>query len=596
MSDNTVRDDDSSSPDPLGILGWVIGGKYKIDTYISGGGFGEVYAGFNQHLTEQRVVVKFFKRVQSREKFDKEARILCQLDHPNINRVIDYLPDEGAAIVAFIDGIDGSQHLKTKGALPESLYLNVAKSMTKAIAYAHGKKIAHRDLKPGNILIDKNEHIFLIDFGIAKEIGGDATKTAYTALTPMFAAPERQAGDKDYNPFISDIYEMGITLFNFATNSLPYRNPVNPNFGEWGGQEAEKLSPELRRVLLKATHPDPEKRYNSASDMADDFDKVNRAFKSKSTFPTKTVIVAILIMALGFSGWHFRDELNRQYQQLSEKYLQSEKQASVPDTIQENEQETAILDTVRADTSNVSAIVDSTTTPKTETVPVTRNEVKKPVDPPKDVQKEESRKKTPKKAVTEPQPKKEDPPPPPVLEDSEILIMVTPFENATLLVNNRPWALGSSKVLPQGTYNIQVTHPDYPILKKKIRARKKNENINIDLGQEFRDLNLIDMQIALAPHSDNYFLEISFNGAKNTISRFPAMDLRKGEGTWDVVLNLKTLGNASESSVKIDSCVTFPYGGGPHSIVKGNEGTLKLGSNTPGEINSIPMVVFWSEK
>ena len=246
------EDDSDDKPlDPLGVIGWVIGGKYKIRSYIGGGGFGEVYSGYNVNLVEQKLVVKFFKKVQARDKFDKEAKVLCLLDHPNICRVIDYLPEEGALVVAFIDGRDGKEILKESGALSSDMLLRVARTMTSALAYAHSKKIAHRDIKPDNIIIDKNDHVYLIDFGIAKVMREDATKTAYQALTPMFAAPERQAGDANYNPFLSDIYETGVTLFNFATNEMPYRNPANPDITEWGGPKAKNLSPQMIHLLKK---------------------------------------------------------------------------------------------------------------------------------------------------------------------------------------------------------------------------------------------------------------------------------------------------------------------------------------------------------
>ncbi|UCE25184.1 MAG: serine/threonine protein kinase, partial [Candidatus Zixiibacteriota bacterium] len=274
LDDNTQPFSDSEpriNADPLGIIGWEIGGKYKIRSYIGGGGFGEVYDAYNLNLIEQRLVIKFFKRVQARDRFDREARILCMLDHPNISRVIDFLPDEGALVVQYIDGKDGAQIIRESGPMPADVFLKVARAITEAIAYAHEKKVAHRDIKPANILIDKNGHVYLIDFGIAKEIGGDATKTGYQALTPMFAAPERQTGESSYNPFLSDIYEMGITLFNFCTNSMPYRNPVSPSLQEWGGIHSEPLSPQLKYILRKATHPQPEQRYQTANEMANEF-------------------------------------------------------------------------------------------------------------------------------------------------------------------------------------------------------------------------------------------------------------------------------------------------------------------------------------
>jgi serine/threonine protein kinase len=302
MSDDNNATTPSGSPldnqprDPLGILDWVIGGKYKIRAYIGGGGFGEVYEGYNVNLPEQKLVIKFFKRVQSRDKFAKEAKILCLLDHPNISRIIDFLPEEGAVVVAYIHGRDGGVILKESGPLKEELFLRVARAMTGAIAYAHEKKIAHRDIKPSNILIDRNDNVFLIDFGIAKEMGTDATKTAYQALTPMFAAPERQTGEKDYNPFLSDIYETGITLFNFATNDMPYRNPVSPNVDEWGGKASRILSPQLRRILKKATHPNPKKRYQTAQELADELKHLEQAFHHPRAFPVGLAAAAVVII------------------------------------------------------------------------------------------------------------------------------------------------------------------------------------------------------------------------------------------------------------------------------------------------------------
>ena len=198
MTDDTEKrfDDqtrpDNSALDPLGLIGWDIAGKYKVTSYLGGGGFGEVYHGFNINLPEQKLVLKFFKRVAAREQFAREAKILCRLDHPNICRVIDFLSEEGALVVASIDGKDGGMILKKSGKLSEELFLKVARTMTDALAYAHDRQIAHRDIKPANIMIDANERIYLIDFGIAKEVSGGATSTGYQALTPMFAAPERQ--------------------------------------------------------------------------------------------------------------------------------------------------------------------------------------------------------------------------------------------------------------------------------------------------------------------------------------------------------------------------------------------------------------------
>ncbi|MFH1700109.1 MAG: serine/threonine-protein kinase [Candidatus Zixiibacteriota bacterium] len=596
---DTILDEGSAqnNPDPLGIIGWVIGGKYKIETYIGGGGFGEVYAGYNQNLTEQRVVIKFFKRVQSREKFDKEARILCQLDHPNICRVLDYLPDEGAAVVAFIDGEDGGKILKSQGALPEKLYLNVARSMSKAVAYAHKQKIAHRDIKPGNILVDKNEHVYLIDFGIAKEIGGDATKTAYTALTPMFAAPERQTGEKNYNPFKSDIYEMGITLFNFATNSLPYRNPVNPIFSEWGGRAAEKLSPELRRILLKATHPDPEKRYQSTADMAADLDALEFAFGPGKKFPIKTLVGALLIIILALAGWQYGPGIWNQYFTSTQSDEQTEL-AQAPDEITlTNDSNGDAADTIIQDAAKMAEqtfeknkrITNATKEEPSANRDIDKNLVQREVSKQANIQTKAKTETIPSNENSKP----EEPPPPPM---SQLLVQAAPADNMVLTINGNKWDADKRAEITPGNHELVAMHPDFPLYRKPLRLAQGNENIAIDLIAEYGQSELIDMQIALSPPTDQHILEISFNGRMRTFTNFPVLDMRQVKGEWFVSLVIKPLQPGADKNSRIDSCVTFPYGGGPRNIIYGEKGNIMLGAEGDEQINSVPMVIYWSQQ
>ncbi len=297
---STFGDDlEQHGPDPLGVVGWTIGGKYKVRSYIGGGGFGEVYEGFNSNLPQQRLVLKFFKEVAFRERFDREAQILCRLDHPNISRVMDYFPDENALVMQYIDGRNADQILHDKGPLESELLLKVARHVADAVAYAHKQGVAHRDLKPGNILIDKNGHVYLIDFGIAKE-GTDAsrTRTGYAALSVNFAAPERQGGRLDYNPYLSDVYELGITLFNLATNSFPYRNPAAPLVDEWKDSAGKKLAPGLRNVLKRATHPDPKKRYPSVDELAAALKEVDSVYLGGGYSKIGIAVAGVIVVAV----------------------------------------------------------------------------------------------------------------------------------------------------------------------------------------------------------------------------------------------------------------------------------------------------------
>lgn len=554
--DETFRDfgGGESQNDPLGIIGWTVGGKYRIRSYIGGGGFGEVYDGYNVNLPEQKLVIKFFKRVQSRDKFAKEAKILCLLDHPNILRIIDYLPEEGALVVPFIDGKDGATILKESGVLQEKLFLRVARAMTDALAYAHEKKIAHRDLKPGNILIDKNEHIYLIDFGIAKEMGGSATKTAYVALTPLFAAPERQSGDQDYNPFLSDIYELGVTLFNFATNEMPYRNPSHPNPNEWGGATAiKRLSPELRRILRKATNPDPSERYATASDFAREIRNLDIAFGGGKG---KSKIIAIAAAVVVVAGGAY----------LASQFLMKEPS--------------------QTNTAEQQAVVKKEEPKPAPNKPEDSQQgVKVIASPPEETKKEEPKPLTaaPKDTVTATPVK----PPMP-----NLTVRVVPQFNATLYVDGRERALERRIEMEPGRHEIRVLHPDYPLLIDTL-------DVSVDKSHEYNLTSIyegaqeVNFRIGVVPDDlKDASLQVSFNGKRRQFKNeeLPVLDWPVKIGRWQMRFDITT---AARTAKKIDSLVTFPHGGGPRVRFGGNSATVDFGDARWQNLENIDVVIYW---
>ncbi len=573
--------DSQRSVDPLGIIGWVIGGKYKVKSYLSGGGFGEVYEGYNENLPEQRVVIKFFKRVQAREKFAKEAKILCMLDHPNISRVIDFLPDEGAVIVSFIDGRDGAVILRDSGALSEKRFLNVARAMTSAIAYAHQKKIAHRDIKPGNILIDKNENVYLIDFGIAKQSGTAATKTGYSALTPMFAAPERQTGGKDYNPFISDIYEMGITLFNFATDSLPYRNPINPDVDEWGGLAARKLSPELAEILKKATHPDPRKRYQSAAELAEAFKNLKVAYghrKRRSKAPLIIVLIAIILAVAGYLG---RDTISDYVAGLTGSPEDTEliKPGDIREEVQNPKAAEELQQTESGQPVSDTAKPAASSSKQTTSTTVANPESKPPVTPKTETKAQES------------QPAEEKPPPP---AKSEVQARVTPANDAVLEIGGKRRDLNKRFEMEPGRYQATIIQPDYPVLKRTVNLPTGPSDISFDLQKEFATLDTVDVQMALIPPSDNHILTFTRNGRSQMIANFPYLGMTLPVGEWMIDLSLKGVGPAENQPARVDSCIIYQFDRSRRSMVRGSRGLLKVDpAGSPEE--AARLRIYWSQ-
>lgn len=580
--EKTGQWDESKQPqnDPLGVIGWVIGGKYKVKSYIGGGGFGEVYDGFNVNLTEQRLVIKFFKKVASRDKFVKEAKILCMLDHPHISRVIDFLPEEGALVVAFIDGVDGGQILKDSGPLSEKMFLNVALAMTSALAYSHSKKIAHRDVKPDNILIDKNEHVYLIDFGIAKVMKEDATKTAYQALTPMFAAPERQTGATDYNPFLSDVYEIGVTLFNFTTNEMPYRNPSNPNINEWGGPAAKRLSSSLKKVLMKATHPDPRKRYQSVQELHDAMEKIKEVYKSGSSKAGLIGAIAAGLVVVAAGVLYFGGFL--------EGIIPggSKNRDNPTETVQRNAVREQEIPVVNEEPSEI--IIDSNMIATDSAVNNAAAE---------ETAEENQAEPEPKQqeAVAQVEEKKEEEPPPPPPPLPSLRVAVVPEYNVTLMIDGIQRSQNRSYELKKGRHEITVIQPDYPIYTENVNIQV-DKSMRINLEDHYASRNEVYFNIGISPPDfEGTGLTINFNGGTKTFGSIPITDLRKLSGKWKMGFDLKAPSGSVFSSAVIDSFVTFPYGGGPRVKINGNNGFLDFSESDWNGLETIGILVYWSK-
>jgi len=568
----TGKWDDSQvpAPDPLGVIGWVIGGKYKVRSYIGGGGFGEVYDGFNTHLPEQRLVIKFFKRVQAREKFEKEAKILCLLEHPHISRVIDFLPDEGALVIAFIDGIDGGQILKEKGALAEQMFLNVARSITSALAYAHSKKIANRDVKPDNILVDRNGHVYLIDFGIAKVMRENATKTAYQALTPMFAAPERQTGMADYNPFLSDIYEIGVTLFNLVTKEMPYRNPTNPDLSEWGGPAAKKLSPQLKRILMKATHPDPSRRYQTVAELHEELQHLEVVYWRRNLTPWLVAAGLVVVAAAGF--FLLKDKFTGVSNTGSQTVAEKE-QNQAPDT------SPAKKPVVTADSAK-QAVETAVKPPEAKPDPARQDTV--PLKPASGMAAT-----TP---ATEPKPAVE------VLPT--ILVKVIPDYNVALLIDGVQRSQNKNYQISKGRHEITVMQPDYPIYVDNIDL-EVDRTLRYDLAQIYANSESQSFRIGVIPADiKGGSLQVSFNGGARSYNadNIPVLDLNKPAGKWQVAFKFLNAQGRTMENARIDSVVTFPYGGGPHTKMAGSQAVVDFGAERWKGLSSIDLLIFWTQK
>ncbi len=287
-------------------------GIYRIERPINAGGMGVVYLAWRDDgLYQQRVAIKLIQPAQLAldstrrqgllARFEEERTILAQLQHPNIVHILDGGRTEHGVpylVMDFVDGVDLMRYCREQK-LDVQARLNVFCQVCEAVQEAHRHLIVHRDLKPSNVLVDVNGTPRLLDFGIAKlldplqETVSEATTqtTVLGAMTPAYASPEQIRR----HPLTtrSDIYSLGVMLYQLLSGKRPYAiddmspaqlervvcetepptlsralhaDDAQPGYA----QMPRRLPQDLDRIVAKALHKEPERRYGSAQELADD--------------------------------------------------------------------------------------------------------------------------------------------------------------------------------------------------------------------------------------------------------------------------------------------------------------------------------------
>lgn len=200
--------------------------RYRIVEILGQGGMGSVYRAVDENLgVDVAVKENLFTTDEYARQFRLEAVILANLRHPNLPRVTDHfvIGDQGQYLVMdYIEGEDLRQRMERMGNVTEDEAILLGAAMCDALTYLHTRKppILHRDLKPGNVKITSDGHIFLVDFGLAKVLhGNQATTTGARAMTPGYSPPE-QYGTARTDPR-TDIYSLGATLYAALSGIIP---------------------------------------------------------------------------------------------------------------------------------------------------------------------------------------------------------------------------------------------------------------------------------------------------------------------------------------------------------------------------------------
>jgi len=270
--------------------------RYRIHENLGQGGMGSVYRAVDENLgMDVAVKENLFTTEEYARQFRLEAVILANLRHPNLPRVSDHFVIAGEGqylIMDFIDGEDLRQRMERVGVLPEDEVMPIGAAMCDALSYLHTRKpgILHRDIKPGNVKISPDGHIFLVDFGLAKVIqGNQVTTTGARAMTPGYSPPEQYGTAR--TDARTDIYSLGATLYAALTGVIP-EDGLARAMDNAQLTALRKRNPDISRrlaaVIEKAMEVDPSDRYQTA----ETFKVALLNTKSKTQQSTGTYTVA----------------------------------------------------------------------------------------------------------------------------------------------------------------------------------------------------------------------------------------------------------------------------------------------------------------
>jgi serine/threonine protein kinase len=278
-------------------------GRYRIEESIASGGMGSVFAATDTSL-QRRVAVKVLRDDLGRdegfvERFRREAMAAAALSHPNIATIFDYGQDGSRRFIVMelVPGEDLGALLRREGRFGCHRAATIAAQIADALAYAHTAGIVHRDIKPGNIMIEQDDRVKVTDFGIARA-SGDASLTAAGSIlgTVDYMSPEQARGDAT-GP-ATDIYSLGVVLYEMLVGVVPFTadSPISVALRHVSedvpapSQTDNQVSSELDVVVRRATAKDPHARFATAAEMATALRARPSSLEVASTAPIDPVI------------------------------------------------------------------------------------------------------------------------------------------------------------------------------------------------------------------------------------------------------------------------------------------------------------------
>jgi serine/threonine protein kinase len=290
-----------SSVENQSLVGREIG-AYKIEKLLGVGGMGEVYlahdAKLNRKVALKILPSQFVKDAERIKRFEREARAVSSLNHPNLITIYDIGNSEGTSFIAteFVEGQTVRDLISKKLSMKDAL--SIAMQVAEALGAAHNEKIIHRDIKPENIMVRPDGYVKVLDFGLAKliEPTSESMQNSFSHTHPgvvmgtlAYMSPEQATGEKVDQR--TDIWSLGVVLYEMVTGVAPFKGANRKEtLNEILSKEPAPASDsnpsshlELDRILSKALEKDCEVRYQTASDFRSDLKRLMRAIDSNAT-------------------------------------------------------------------------------------------------------------------------------------------------------------------------------------------------------------------------------------------------------------------------------------------------------------------------
>jgi serine/threonine-protein kinase len=308
----------------------AVGTAYTIERELEGGGMSRVFVATERALG-RKVVIKVLPpdlaAGVNRDRFQREIQLAAQLQHPHIVPLLS-AGEQGRLlwyIMPYIDGESLRAAIDRRGRLPVRDVLRIITDVTEALAFAHGRGVIHRDIKPGNVLM-QGTHALVTDFGVAKALSaalprGSGTTSGMAIGTPSYMAPEQLAADPSAD-HRADIYAVGLLAYELLSGQAPFGglSPRETMASQLTRMPAplEKVNPDvptpLARIIARSLEKDPDRRYANAEELLHALEDVGTgatAYRRRGT-NSKVWGVAALATVAAFAAWALSPGIRRE--------------------------------------------------------------------------------------------------------------------------------------------------------------------------------------------------------------------------------------------------------------------------------------------